>query len=92
MNSQNTQQSTNDIQNELSEYMNNSEADVVLKKDDTEDNFQEELQSSIDPKTNEFDAAVGKQEIKDLTGVIQSKKLKEEVCWYNQQGVRICKS
>ncbi|AVH71849.1 hypothetical protein [Nostoc sp. 'Lobaria pulmonaria (5183) cyanobiont'] len=90
MNSQNTQQSTNDIQNELSEVLKKSEMDVALKKDETEDNFQEELQSRIDPKKNEFDA-VYNQGVKDLTEVIQSKKLADEVCWYTPEGIRKCK-
>lgn len=92
MNSQNTRQSTNNIQNELSEDLKNSEVSVVSKNNDVVgDDSQEELQTSIGPKTNEFDDTVSKQEIKDLTGVIQSKKLAEEVCWYNQQGIRVCR-
>lgn len=92
MNSQNIQQFTNDIQNGSSEDLKNSEVDVAIKNDGVAVNdSQEELQSSIGPKTNKFYDALGKQEIKDLTGVIQSKKLAEEVCWYNQQGIRVCR-
>jgi hypothetical protein len=91
MNSQEIQQSTNDIQNESSENLN-SEVSAASKNDGVVvNNFQEESQNSIHSKTNEFNDASEKHEIQDLSGVIQSKQLKE-VCWYNQLGQRVCRS
>lgn len=93
MNFQNTQLLTDDIKNESSEDLNNSEVGGAIKNDCiATDNVQEKLHSSIDPKTNGFNDGADNEEIKDLAEVIRSKKLKEEVCWYNQYGERICRS
>ncbi|MBN3889862.1 MULTISPECIES: hypothetical protein [unclassified Nostoc] len=79
MNSQNKQQSTNEIQKELSEDLKNSEVGVA------EDNSLD-LHSSIDPNQIQSNNAgkdnAGKdQQAKDLSQVMLGKRNLEGTCW-----------
>ncbi|MDZ7949584.1 hypothetical protein [Nostoc sp. DedQUE09] len=51
MNSQKIQQSTNNIQNELSEGLKNSEVDVAIENDSISEDNSLDLQIDIDPNT-----------------------------------------
>ncbi|MFN6483071.1 MULTISPECIES: hypothetical protein [unclassified Nostoc] len=75
-----------------SEDLNKSEVSDALENYNIEDNSLD-LHNSIDSNTNEFNDAVGKQEIKDLAGIIQSKKLAGITCGidYNT-GQLVCKN
>ncbi|MBD2560338.1 MULTISPECIES: hypothetical protein [Nostoc] len=92
MTSQNTQQLTNDIQNELSEDLKNSDEGVVIENDGISADNSLGLQSAIDPDAIQLNVPVEQQEIQNSLGVNQPKKLKGLICGIDPKtGLTICK-
>lgn len=81
MNSQNTQQLTNDIQNESSEELKNSEVAIASENNPISEDNSLDLQSSIDPNQIESNNAGLYQQAKDLSQVMPGKRNLLATCW-----------
>jgi isopentenyl phosphate kinase len=93
MESQNTQQLTDDIQNELSEDLKNSEVGVAINNDGISAENSLDLQSAINPDAIQLNVIVEQQEIQNFLGVNQPKKLKGLICGIDPKtGLTICKN
>ena len=90
MNSQKIQQSTNNIQNKLSEDLKNSEVSVAIKDESISGETFADSQSNIIPESIELNDVVDKQEFQNFADVLHSKKVKD-TCWLDEDGFRVCK-
>ncbi|MDZ8085420.1 MAG: hypothetical protein RMY16_07470 [Nostoc sp. DedQUE12b] len=90
MNSQNTQQLTEDIQKEISQSLNNSESSSASKNDGiSEDNYNN-LQSHIDLNKTELNYPNGKKDVQDFAeGILHIKKELND-CVIDANGRRKC--
>ncbi|MEH2306583.1 hypothetical protein [Nostoc sp.] len=83
MESQNTQQLTDDIQNKSSKALNNSEVGVASENNTISEDNSLDLQSSIDP--NQIKNNAGKdQQAQDLSQVMPGKRNLLVKCWSEQ--------
>ncbi|MDZ8260115.1 hypothetical protein [Nostoc sp. ChiQUE01b] len=89
MNSQNTQQLTDDIQKETSQSLNNSKFSSVSENDGISGDNYHDLQSNIDLNKTELNDANGEKDVQDLSEGIPPRKKELKSCgWYN--GKYVC--
>jgi hypothetical protein len=89
MNSQNTQQLTDDIQKETSQSLNNSESSGVSETDGISADNYHDLQSNIDPNKTELNDATGEKELYNFSQGIPPKNKKLASCVLTDDGM-IC--
>ncbi|MBE9000495.1 hypothetical protein IQ274_20190 [Nostoc sp. LEGE 12447] len=89
MESQNTQQLTDDIQKETSQNLNNSESSRVSENDGTSEDNYHDLQSNIDLNKTELNDLSGEKDVQNFSEGIPPRKKELKSCgWYN--GKYIC--
>ncbi|MEH2085146.1 hypothetical protein [Nostoc sp.] len=91
MNSQNTQQLTDDIQKETSQSLNNSESSSISENDGISGDNYQDLQSNINLNKTELNDASGEKDVQDLSEVIPPRKKELKSCWVDDDGNRVCK-
>ncbi|MBD2525124.1 hypothetical protein [Nostoc sp. FACHB-133] len=89
MNSQNTQQLTDEIQKETSQSLNNSESGGVSANDGTSGDNHHDLHSNIDLNKTEFNDGSAEKELQNFPQGIPPKNKNLESCVLTDDGM-IC--
>jgi hypothetical protein len=90
MESQKTQQLTDDIQKETSHRLNNSESSGVSENDSIPGDNSHDLQSNIDLNKTKLNDANGEKDVQDFAEGIPPRKKELKGCWVDEDGNRVC--